>query len=350
MDEADAVNVTEKIGAKCFVEASGKVNCSHIIYEDERSWRKSRNQIDLLIHVLKGKIAELKGIKKHLKHNKPTGVNDEEEDDSSSDENFSKEHSHHSTSKRPLLHVSKKPSKEQDLKSFSTTSASEVFKTRTQINDVIDTEWSSQAKTVTTPLIPSAPVNTTRSPLGIPNRTTHRTRGHQNGHRSHHNVTRNSGAGWRRTTPMYSENTTLTHRRNGSRPIKYNSTTRRMHVSTTPATTSLPEGILQTIPDVTTAPIDTLTISSVVGGHNDMTSMTTAGPFESFSVYPSTQAPRFEKGSSTHTEEHSKSSITSESSYISTQRSTSEEPEKTDEETDESGARTECFCEQDSDE
>lgn len=68
-----------KIGAKCFIELNGRVNCSNIIYEDERSWKKSRNQIDLLIKVLKNKINDLKDIRKHLKENKPIHAKDFDE-------------------------------------------------------------------------------------------------------------------------------------------------------------------------------------------------------------------------------------------------------------------------------
>lgn len=68
-----------KLGAKCFIEANGKVNCSDIIYDDEKSWKKSRFQIDLLIKVLKNKINDLKEIKKHLRENKPSHLKDYEE-------------------------------------------------------------------------------------------------------------------------------------------------------------------------------------------------------------------------------------------------------------------------------
>lgn len=73
-------NSSSKIGAKCFIELNGQVNCSDIIYEDEKSWRKSRNQIDLLIKVLKNKINDLKDIKKHLKENKPFHMKDIDDD------------------------------------------------------------------------------------------------------------------------------------------------------------------------------------------------------------------------------------------------------------------------------
>lgn len=72
-------NSTEKFGIKCFIETNGKVNCSNVIYENERSWKKSRDQVDLLIQVLKTKIVELKDIRRHLKEHKPKNVTDDEE-------------------------------------------------------------------------------------------------------------------------------------------------------------------------------------------------------------------------------------------------------------------------------
>lgn len=69
--------MNEKFVAKCFVETGGAVNCSHVIYKDENSWKKSRYQVDLLIKVLKNKIDELKDIRRHLKENKPKNVTDD---------------------------------------------------------------------------------------------------------------------------------------------------------------------------------------------------------------------------------------------------------------------------------
>lgn len=65
---------------KCFVETTGRVNCSNVIYEDQKAWKKSRVQIDLLIKVLKNKINNLKYIKQHLKENRPPSVKDEEDE------------------------------------------------------------------------------------------------------------------------------------------------------------------------------------------------------------------------------------------------------------------------------
>lgn len=77
---AEHVNATEKFGIKCFIEAGGKVNCSSVIYENEKSWKKSRDQVDLLIQVLKTKIVELKDIRRHLKEHKPKNVTDDGDD------------------------------------------------------------------------------------------------------------------------------------------------------------------------------------------------------------------------------------------------------------------------------
>ncbi|XP_055544974.1 extracellular sulfatase SULF-1 homolog [Wyeomyia smithii] len=73
---------TEENGGetKCFVTAVGKVNCSNTIYEDENSWRRSRNQVDMLIKVLKNKINDLKDIRRHLREHKPFNFRDDGED------------------------------------------------------------------------------------------------------------------------------------------------------------------------------------------------------------------------------------------------------------------------------
>lgn len=60
-----------RVGTRCYIESeTGKVNCSDVIYDDEKTWRKSRSQIDMLIKVLKDKITHLKDIKKQLRENK----------------------------------------------------------------------------------------------------------------------------------------------------------------------------------------------------------------------------------------------------------------------------------------
>lgn len=79
--------------AQCFVETTGQVNCSTIVYEDEQAWKQSRVQIDMLMKVLKNKINNLKDIKNHLKKNRPLNAKEDDEDfiDSSSiEENLEK--------------------------------------------------------------------------------------------------------------------------------------------------------------------------------------------------------------------------------------------------------------------
>ena len=91
---------------QCFVETSGKVNCSTIVYENEEAWRQSRLQIDMLIKVLKDKIGNLKDIRKHLKENRPanmTSVDDEVYDSFNvSTEDFDEIIEGQSTTKAPL--------------------------------------------------------------------------------------------------------------------------------------------------------------------------------------------------------------------------------------------------------
>lgn len=60
--------------AKCYVRSDGQVSCSNIIYENEAAWRRSTEEIGVLIEVLKTKIDDLKNIKKHLRENKPQGI------------------------------------------------------------------------------------------------------------------------------------------------------------------------------------------------------------------------------------------------------------------------------------
>lgn len=82
-------NSTEKVGIRCFIETNGKVNCSNVIYENEKSWKKSRDQVDLLIQVLKTKIVELKDIRRHLKDHKPKNATNSSEEADEDDEDVS---------------------------------------------------------------------------------------------------------------------------------------------------------------------------------------------------------------------------------------------------------------------
>lgn len=50
---------------------TGEVNCSLSIYHDRKTWRRSRNNIDLQIQRLRQKLEDLKEIRKHLKKKRP---------------------------------------------------------------------------------------------------------------------------------------------------------------------------------------------------------------------------------------------------------------------------------------
>lgn len=93
--------------AKCYVRSDGKVNCSNIIYEDEKAWRQSRQQIDAIINLLKTKLNDLKDIKKHLKENRPAGIKDDEIENTSStshEDYVSKETKEPMTEQNPIRH------------------------------------------------------------------------------------------------------------------------------------------------------------------------------------------------------------------------------------------------------
>lgn len=104
--EKKYLNNSTKNPVQCFIETSGKVNCSTIVYENEEAWRQSRIQIDMLIKVLKDKIMNLKDIRKHLKENRPanmTSVDDEVYDNfNTSTEDFDENIETQSTTKAPL--------------------------------------------------------------------------------------------------------------------------------------------------------------------------------------------------------------------------------------------------------
>ncbi|KAJ8983355.1 hypothetical protein NQ317_003161 [Molorchus minor] len=54
----------------CIIER-GKVNCSTVIYQDKKTWRRSRHRIENEIQELKQKLDTLKEIRRHLKHSRP---------------------------------------------------------------------------------------------------------------------------------------------------------------------------------------------------------------------------------------------------------------------------------------
>jgi DNA-binding transcriptional MerR regulator len=83
-------NISSESPVQCFVESSGKVNCSTVVYENEAAWKKSRVQVDMLIKVLKNKITNLKDIKRHLKENRPMNMTYDEANYSTSIEDYEK--------------------------------------------------------------------------------------------------------------------------------------------------------------------------------------------------------------------------------------------------------------------
>lgn len=97
---------------QCFVEPTGKVNCSTVVYENEQAWKQSRIQIDMLIKVLKNKIANLKDIKKHLKENRPMNMTYDEdnyENSSLSLEELERSEEIDETTKSPKRRTTKPP-------------------------------------------------------------------------------------------------------------------------------------------------------------------------------------------------------------------------------------------------
>ncbi|KAL7046484.1 hypothetical protein ACKWTF_002592 [Chironomus riparius] len=118
---------------QCFVETSGKVNCSTIVYENEEAWRQSRLQIDMLIKVLKDKIGNLKDIRKHLKENRPanmTSVDDEVYDNfNTSTEDFDENIETQSTAKAPLHQHRHQQSNLNERRRKQKTSTISVFTT-----------------------------------------------------------------------------------------------------------------------------------------------------------------------------------------------------------------------------
>lgn len=299
-EESDTANVTEKIGAKCFVQSNGKVNCSEIIYEDERSWRKSRNQIDLLIQVLKSKIVELKGIKKHLKHNKPSNI---EDDNSSSSE----ESAENVPTQKEATETLKETGNAHDSDVYSSTTVAKGLLSSTST----DFDRDSVARTSVTFNAPSTiTTKSTKGPLINASRSGHRTRGYSIVHTGHHNGTGHH----RRTTPITADTSITTthrppdHRRNLFRHSKHNVThltTKRQRTGTTatsskPSTTimsSLPTTVsspaatsidsllrMDPAPEATTSAIEALI--TYIGSDNDHSSTTSAN----FEFSPTTES------------------------------------------------------------
>ncbi|KAG5677028.1 hypothetical protein PVAND_006815 [Polypedilum vanderplanki] len=123
---------------QCFVETSGKVNCSTIVYENEEAWRQSRLQIDMLIKVLKDKIGNLKDIKKHLREHRPLNMtidDDEGYDSFNSSAEEIQEHSEEqqtSTTQKSILHQHRHQRKKPKYSTTTTTQES----TTTEYEDI----------------------------------------------------------------------------------------------------------------------------------------------------------------------------------------------------------------------
>lgn len=70
-------NTISRTAPECIVLANGKVHCPVVIYQDRRTWRRSRHQVENEIQQLKEKLEKLKEIRRHLKHSKPTHLMDD---------------------------------------------------------------------------------------------------------------------------------------------------------------------------------------------------------------------------------------------------------------------------------
>uniref|UniRef100_A0A6B2EH51 Putative sulfatase n=1 Tax=Phlebotomus kandelakii TaxID=1109342 RepID=A0A6B2EH51_9DIPT len=182
----------KKVAAKCFIETSGKVNCSDIIYEDEKSWRRSRVQIDLLIKVLKKQINDLRDIKKHLKEHRPFNMKDYEEFDQISGEDdfksydyskihsgekFSKHHRHNKS--HHSHHVGHEFRRKPHFRKEKVSKEDEE-----EQGPLIDMAWYTTEKNE---IPPESSLGTSSSPAPHLESTTKHHR-----HRGHHNRGRNS--------------------------------------------------------------------------------------------------------------------------------------------------------------
>lgn len=169
-------NNTQHPSEKCFVASEGRVNCSSSIYEDEKSWKRSRHQVDLLIKVLKKKISDLKDIRKHLKENKPNSIKDDYED-ANSKEDEEKKLSENGKEKKftdeetgPLIDLDWYTSTTeiaQDTRirwstSFSTTSAPE-----STVSSIVTTNGQTPKKRTNKRPISTTTTTTTSSPITL---------------------------------------------------------------------------------------------------------------------------------------------------------------------------------------
>lgn len=375
MDELDVTNATEKIGAKCFVESSGKVNCSEIIYEDERSWRKSRNQIDLLIQVLKSKISDLKGIKKHLKHNKPSGM----DEDDSSEESASVEDTQSSTKKSTVgagTWSPKKLSKNYQSELGPTRTMNEESTTAAGSTSTTDTD--DELSFVSSSVTPSFTTSSraTKSPAVIVRRPAHRANSTSTAHRNHshhqfHNGTsRQNQSTFRRPTPANNENATVSHRpndqrRNGTRHHKHGSTTPRKMQTTTSATastsTTASTSAEDPLPMIDSATTSIESLITFIGNMKSETQPSTTDGAGSTSSEAGTtadvstaQTEDERKGNAQGTPplhhiifENTSTTESMSSSTTEMNRMVQSVSNQTDEVTERSHTRAECFCEPD---
>ncbi|XP_030748140.1 extracellular sulfatase SULF-1 homolog isoform X2 [Sitophilus oryzae] len=123
--QSTETNEVAKILPECTI-SKGRVNCSNALYQDKRTWQKSRYQIEGEIFSLKQKLENLKEIKKHLKFTKPR-TNDYKTD------------SYNTNIKRTL---SNKPYKESPITGHKRTPNSQ--KENGQENNVFDQQEASK--------------------------------------------------------------------------------------------------------------------------------------------------------------------------------------------------------------
>lgn len=152
--EEKYTNVSADWPVQCFVEQTGKVNCSTIVYKNEEAWKQSRVQIDKLIKVLKNKISNLKDIKKHLRDHRPMNMTYDEENFSSSIEDYEIEdvtkapkrknpHRHNGTERKRKQKVS---TTTEDFTNASTTESDDMTNS-SFTQDYVSEESSSVAST-----------------------------------------------------------------------------------------------------------------------------------------------------------------------------------------------------------
>lgn len=169
---------------QCFVEETGKVNCSTIVYENEDAWRQSRTQIDMLIKVLKDKIMNLKDIKRHLREHRPanmTSFYDDVTDDNleSSDEvdvdeiSRRKQHSKH-RHHQGMSERRKRPKNSSTTTTTTTEDDTIMLSSTTEIDESLSSSSSAPQITMeTTPRQPQRTRNRTRiSKTSTPSTTT----------------------------------------------------------------------------------------------------------------------------------------------------------------------------------